>query len=362
MVKRAFILVACLSVAVSASADEVEFGGIPYKNVAVTGVSKCQLVFRTRTGTVSERALNELTRVTLAGRDAFNAAEQALADGEHEKAVREYDTARREAPQPWLKELIDFRRLRVLAAAGRPGAAVRIWQRLCRANAQSPIILAMAPTTPGAIGSGTNADAIKQLNAERPEADATAYDQAVTQLLMALYEAEGDTAAAGREAARLAGQAPPDADDGAGRDPGDGNVVQRLNAARLMLATPGRANEVVATVREDLHKYDRDLLPMALMVLAKGVRQQADAAAESGQEDEARQLKLEAGIYFMYVVTFFPNAPEAPESLVAAGQINEAIGNPRAAWQAYDAVRTLYPNTPQAQQAGEAAEQLEFEE
>ncbi len=357
MRRHAIIAMVCLAVTASGWADEVTAGRIPFRNVIVTGVSDCQLVFRTAAGSTSKRPLAEITSIRLDDYDEFTSAEQALLAGNINDALRTYVQASADTTEPWLKTLINIRRVDALNRDGRLGEALRLWKRVYDANKGSANALALMPTTPGPMGSNANTQAIEYLKSIRPEDGSSELGQAVSKLLMAVYEADGDTEAAAREASGTFTDA---ADDSDGPDSSAGGSVEdRLRAAKLMLNSPERASQVAQAIQNDLHEYDLDLLGEAIMVWAKATRMQADAAAEAGEDDEARRLLAEAGVHFMYVATFFPDSPQAAEALFEAGRVNEGIGNPRAAWSAYDAVRTLYPDSEMAGRAEAAITELD---
>lgn len=358
MRRHAIIAMVCLAATAAGGwADEVTAGKIPFRNVIVTGVSDCKIVFRTSAGSTAEQLLADVTSIRLDDYDEFTSAEQALLAGNIDDALRTYVRASADTTEPWLKALINIRRVAALNRDGRLGEALLLWKRIYDANKASANALALMPTTPAPMGSDANTQAIEFLKSIRPEDRASELGQAVSKLLMAVYEAEGDTEAAAQEASGTFTDGPDDSD---GPDSSaTGSIEDRLHAAKLMLTNPERAPQVAQAIQKDLHSYDLDLLGEALMVLAKATRMQADAATEAGQDDEARRLLAEAGVHFMYVATFFSDSPEAAEALFEAGRVNEAIGNPRAAWSAYDAVRTLYPDSEMVGPAEAAITELD---
>jgi len=369
MTRAVTIITLLLVAAGTAWPDEIIVGGVRYLNVTITGINDSMLLFRTAAGVQTQRILKEVDRITLADNAAFNTAEDALAQGRAQEGLRQYQNAARVAQDAWVKTLASYRQLRIYEQQKQIDRALSMWRRVCRPESGSENALAMMPTEAvfGEPGSQANAAAIAALNEGRPRRDATELDRAITRLLLALYQHEGDVDGTAREAGRLAGEVPPDepgdvADDADVPPPGRDDIGGRLQAAEAFLGTPGGYANAARTIEADLHNYPEALLARALLVWGKATRQHADAMAQTeGAADEARLAMLEAGLHLMYVATFFPDSPEAPEALFEAGRVNEAIGNPRAARQAYDAVRTRYGHTPLADRAGEAIERLDTE-
>ena len=359
-----------LMAAVAAQADELRIETLKYANVTVIGVEDSELIYRVQGGKDdSRRLVNSITQIALADRDDFNAGEASLVAGELEAAFKSYDRALALASEAWLKQLIRYRQLLAYERNHQIDRALELWRRLCRPEKSSENAMAMMPGVDafGEPGSLANSQAISGLLLDRPDTDMTSFDRAVTKLLLDLYKHEGDDEAASREAARLAGQPIPGGDGEPGDGPTDGPggqaLSERLSAATVLMTGDTAAGwaQAIDTINADLHEYPEDMLAEALLVLGLATRKQADAATEDpdAADGEARTLLLEAGIHLMYVATFFPESPEAAEALFETGRINEAIGNVRAARQAYAAVQARYGHLDMAEKAAEALRALD---
>lgn len=363
------IIIICLVIGIGAAvvhADEVWLGRLPYRGATVTGVEDGQLVFQTRAGSTVRRAISEVTLIALEGRPDFNAAEKAFQAGQDAEALKAYRQALRSAQVAWLADLIAYRRLAAMERSGQIDKALQQWQAIYRASKGSAGALALMPRTLGPAGSQANANAIAVLTANRPEQDATDRDRQVTELLVKLYELEGREADLAREAARLAGTLMADDtdEDGPAVDttnrgtptpaPG-GDLATRLKATETLVGAPGTAARAVELIEQDLDAYEAELLPQALLLLGKAKRTLADNA----DGDEVRALLLAAGVNFMAVVAHFSETTEAAEALFEAARVNAALGNARAARQAYDAVRSRYTDSPMAKRAAEALGEMD---
>ena len=349
-------LAAILALPTVTFADKVTARG-PTRQVTVTGVTDCELVYRMG-ASESQTPLLDVKKIVLDGRDDFNAAEEAFSAGQLDQALQSYDQALRNAREPWQKDLIDIRRVQVMNGLGRLDRALTVWEGVHNANRGSANSMALMPTTPGAVGSPANARAIDILTANRPETDTSEKDRAVTALLMTLYRLEGMDAAIEAERVRAGGEV--EADVVVEEDPAEeefvplaGDIAQRLDLAERLLTTQVDPARAAAAVEADLDDYDTDLLPRALWVLGSATKQ----LAEQAEGDQARELLIKAGVYLMHVPAYFPRTPEAPKALFEAAQVNWALGNRLAARRTYEAIRDGYKANPdrQTQQVVEQA-------
>jgi tetratricopeptide (TPR) repeat protein len=346
-----------------AQADDLRIGTLKYAKITVIGVEDSELIYRTQAGIESRRVVNEITQITLVDRVDFNAGEKALADGDPNAALKSYGRALALADTDWLKQLVRYRQLLAFQKDKQIDRAIELWRRLCKPENGSENAMAMMPGEDafGEAGSTANQQAIKGLLQDRPDRDTSDYDRAITKLLLDLYTFEGDDEAASTEAARLAGQPAPGTeveDDGSEDGPrSETNLSERLAAATVLMNGRSESGwaQAIETIEADLHQYSDDMLAEALFILAHATRKQAGVT----EGDEGRVLLLEAGVHYMYVVTFFPASDEAGEALLEAGAINEEIGNIRAARQAYAAVRTRYGHLPVVDKASAALEALD---
>ncbi|HDZ20531.1 hypothetical protein LCGC14_1449240 [marine sediment metagenome] len=361
------IIIICLVIGIGAvvvHADEVWLGKLPYRGATVTGMEDGQLVFRTRAGSTVRRAISEVTLIALEGRVDFNTAEKAFQAGQDPEALKAYRQALRSAQVDWLADLIAYRRLAAMERSGQIDKALQQWQAIYRATKGSASALALMPRTLGPVGSQANTNAIEVLTANRPEQDTTDRGRQVTELLVKLYELEGREEELAREAARLAGTLMAGDSDEDAPDEGTpdettpapvGDLAARLKATETLVGAPGTAARAVELIEQDLDAYEAELLPQALLLLGKAKRTLADHA----DGDEARALLLAAGVNFMAVVAHFSETTEAAEALFEAARVNAALGNTRAARQAYDAVRSRYTDSPMAKRAAEALAEMD---
>ena len=348
MKQAAIILCATTWLAVSgvAAGDEINVGGLTRRGTIV-GVDDGQVVYRSSGGAERTVSLAEIESISLEGQSEFNAAETALAEGQFDQAIRNYTVAGGAARDPWVRQLIDLRKMQALDGAGRLDEALRLWQQTVGRGAASGNMLALMPATLAPAGSDANAAAIDLLAAAMGDSIETDTDQAIARLLLRLYQLEGLDAEAEQLLAMFGGE--DDAPVVVERIEGD--LGQRLGRARAMLDRPGGPDRVIETITADLNLYDTDLLPEALLVLGYA----SQRVAEAGEGEDAQAALVQAGLSFMHVATFFPRSSVAGEALYQAGRVNQALGDRLAARRAYEAVVSGYSENAAAAAAVAAA-------
>ena len=106
----AAVAVAAVALAQAASADSVKLAnGLTYGSVTVVGFRGGVLFFDIAEGKTISKKLTAVRRISIAGRDDFNAAEAARVAGKVDEATRLYGKARKSAKDPWLEALIAAR-------------------------------------------------------------------------------------------------------------------------------------------------------------------------------------------------------------------------------------------------------------
>jgi len=354
-IKRIAISLLLTLPSASASGDTITVKKLPYRGVRIFDVQKARIVFQVGRRKLA-KPLADVTEISIDGKEDFNGAEELLAAGKADEAVAAYDRAIK-AESGWMVKLIRYRRLAALNRSGKIDRATEEWLKLVDASEAAPEALKIRPIRFAPRGSPANNSAIALLEAKlkRIKADA-AYLAAVRNLLLELYERQGR----GERAAELAGKI---AADGQGKiepvknttgSPGPG-AGQRLPALRI-LVEQGKARQVLQELKANLRggRYRTEDLAAALLLAGRAEQRLASGARGM----ERRKLLIAAGLDYMRVATFFATSPQAPDALLAAGEVNEALGNIQAAGNAFEMVIQRYAGSGAAKKAASALKEL----
>jgi len=349
-----------------ASADDITLTtGLKYSNVVVAGVEDYQMTFRVAGGATITKFVIEIKVMDLQGLDSFNQAEKLMAQKTPQaaEAVRAYDAVTNLESRPWLKKLLQYRRVRALGQAGTVVRATQEWLAVLDEDGASAGGVALQPARLAEKGSQDNLEAIsvleKKLQGLKKDIP---YWQAVGQVLMRLYRQEGLDEKADKLAGGLAGKpalpSKPAKGDTVAKGPetppdnaGAATAAQTQMQAFVTLIRPGQKKEVLedalAKLQGGMKRYPDSQLPQAMLFCGKAQLLLAQSAAGGAK----MALLLDAGLDLMRVVAYYGDAPEAGEALYLAGKVNAALGNGGAARAAYEEVVNRYGDSEAAQQA-----------
>jgi len=337
------IFAAILAAAASAAGqDELTVNKIPIRNIRITGMADCRIIYEQSGQEVSD-LLADVGFIQLDREDELNRAETLLAEGEIEQALQQYRRARLGAEREWVQELAELRRMQAMDADGRINEAVRMWLKALTDYNSSANAQAMVPSVLAEAGDEANREAFDLLAAKRAETDANAEQElwlAIAELQLKIAELEGDTKNAEDIAEEMIAVA------------GD-NPEIRLRSAEVLIKEPAKAPDVVEIVTGDLYLYGERQLPRALLLLGKAQAMLAEA------DDQNRTLLIDAGNNLMHVVVFFANSDQAAEAYYLAAGVNDQLGNAEAARTAYQVVQADHADSPFAAKAGDALTAME---
>lgn len=348
-------LVVCLS-APAVRADTVMVGKLPYSDAMIVSVEDGELLFRASNSNDVKKALSDITKITLVGQEDFNQAETLYAAGKYAEAASAYDQVG--SGKAYLPALVKYRRLLALRQTSRIDRSTREWLGVMEETKGSAVSVSLRPAKLAEKGSSANASAISSLKARVSSTRVDAERNAIRQLLLELYKAEGDDAAAGKLAQEIAGLGSGDSGTNTGtgtETTAVGGTLSGKTQALLLLIQNGKAKMVQDEIQGGLKGYTAAELPTALYLL--GMAQYAVASGTTGKE-AMNKLKTEAGVNFMRVAVLFRGAKEAPESLFMAGKICADLGNKTGAVQAWHAVVESYPTSPWCPKARDAVEDI----
>jgi len=345
--QQTILLVTVLVVgAIASAADEMTINKLPYRNIRITGLRDCQVVYE-RNNREETVPLADVDAIRLEREDELTQAEALAAEGKIDDALKQYLRARTAADREWVQQLIEFRRMWAINQAGRIDQAVDIWFDVLKANDASPNSQLLVPTNLAEAGEPANAAAFAKLEERRKQArsdDDKVLWKVIFDLQLRIAALEGD-----EESKQRLSREQLDYLSGGQQD-----VSAGLQSASVLMENPENAADVVNIIAGDLQKYTRNQLPQALLMLGKAQLILAEAADDSPK----RPLLIDAGNSLMHVAVFFGGSPEAPEAYFLAGRANILLGNTGAARKAYDAVSQKYPDSPFAAKAAEAIQQL----
>ena len=291
----------------------------------------------------------------LAEADKVGAPAPKAVASRYPEAIRAYNQAvEQEQKMPFIRPIIEFRRLSALERAGWIDAAVAQWMAIADRQKDPACAAPLRPRKLGAKSGRRNANAIRTLAARKDNISNQTYRAAVVELLTELYDREEMS----DELIALTRGAAPAPTTAAGAP----QATARATRGRLLKAKALLAKKEYAQAEKELssllHTFGRDDLPLALVMLGKA---QLGRAVSAG-EDEKRALMLRAGLNFMRVAAHFPARPEAPEALYLAGTVMQGLpggANPAAAANAYRTVVQRHKDSAITARASAALKALE---
>ncbi len=328
------VALASVLLASLARADSIRTKVEVYEGVKITSVRDGWILFRIGQGKLKAVRVGAVTRLSVEGNESLNRSERLLSARKYDQAVTYYDQLLKDA-DGWQANLLRYRRLMALSAAGRCGDAVETWLDLIDKAEDRAEVLQLRPRRLGEKGSTQNARAIELLAAKLDAIKGDlVYTKAVRALLITLLRREGRAVDAGRVAA--------------GRAMSSRLAPKQFRSLEGMIAR-GKADLALVTLQKNLRagRYKEADLPYAFYYAGEARRK---LAADADGEDR-RRLLLSAGLDYMRVAACFASHPPAAESLRRAGDVHVSLGNVRSARLAYQAVTRRYPNSDAARKA-----------
>ena len=323
-------------------ADQITIRNIPYANVRITGAADGKITYELR-GRSYDKPCSDVNYVHVAAVPALTKAEDLMKAGKAGEALAAYDKiAAAEGPE-WLAGLIRYRRLRAADAARAIDRAVEDWLAVVKECSGSTASAALVPKGLGERGSAGNADAVALLEEAVKSKGSPAFQAAVKELLLSLYELEGMTDKAGALSSGVGGvstSAPTVVTVSAGTFGG-----QLAEAANQIKA--GRYAEAADAIKVRIRRYSDRELPTALLLRGKALLMMYEKGAAKD-----RKTLLAAGLCFMRVASCIsPAEPEVPEATFLAAKVCEHLGNRVAADNAYRLILQRHPGTEWGKQA-----------
>ena len=314
-------------------------------NVKVEKIENNMLIFRSaQSDRVTERALEDVVRITADGEPMLNAAEEAFAAGDWDKAAANYQRAATMSNRQWVRDRAGLRLVASAEKSGKFSAAVAGWITLL---GRDPILAAKyKPQIPENAKAGSLDPAVaevdKALNDNRLAAGPR---QALMAYQMELARANGDVKRAQAIGNKIAGGA-------AGGGPAAVSPELSLQLAFLAL---------------DQKQYDQALKQVEIAAPTFTEPEQQTEALFCIAEARANLAKDEtalkdAALAYMRVVARAKlarvNSPRVPDSLLKAAAILEKLGAGKEAPLLYQQVADEFKGTDAATRAAQAVERL----
>src|SRR5438105_14850755 len=101
---RGLMVVILAILAVPLCADEINAGGVVFKNINIQKVDGDKLIYKTASGLTSEKQINDKMKVTVTDEPNLSTAEESLIAGKWSDAVDGYQKALRASTKPWVKD------------------------------------------------------------------------------------------------------------------------------------------------------------------------------------------------------------------------------------------------------------------
>ena len=310
-------------------------------NVKVEKIEDNLLFFRSsQSDRVTERPLEEVVRIMADGEVPFNAAEEAFAAGEWDKAAANYQRAATMSNRQWVKDRSALRLVASAEKSGKFSTAVAGWVALL--GRDSKLASKYKPQVPAAAKQGSLDPAIAEI--EKAVNDTRLAAEPRTQLLayqMELARANGDIKRAQAIGAKLAGAG------GAAANP-------ELSLQLAFLAL-------------DQKQYDQALKQIdAAAATLNDPEHQAEALyciaeARAALAKDPTALK-DAALAYMRVVARAKSAqlssPRVPDSLLKTAAIQEKLGAAKEALLLYRQVADEFKGSDAGARAADAAARL----
>jgi tetratricopeptide (TPR) repeat protein len=312
-------------------------------NVKIEKIENNLLFFRSsQSDRVTERPLDEVVRVMADGEPMLNAAEEAFAAGEWDKAAANYQRAATMSNRQWVRDRAGLRLVASAEKSGKFSAAVAGWITLL---GRDPTLAAKYKpqipenAKPGSLDAAV-AEVDKALNDNRISAGPK---QALTAYQMELTRANGDVKRAQAIGTKIAG-------GGAGAAPATPELSLQLAFLALEQKQFDQAIKQIdgaaATFTEPEQQTE------ALYCVAE--------ARANLARDEASQK--DAALAYMRVVARAKlarvNSPRVADSLLKTAAIEEKLGARKEALLLYQQVADEFKGTDAANRAAQSIDRL----
>ena len=331
---------------VEASAgDSAVVNGMQYSGIRILGIRDGELEFETIGGKVNAKPIGSVSRITLADEPALNAAEDAFAKSDWNKAAENYGKVIRSITEPekaWLREWCSARLLDSAGKSGRFDVSIAGFIELAKKSPQQAKTMFAALKLPAA-----GSDYLKQAAAGLETAAAQSRSDASTEVLLSALR---DVYMANNDAARAAVVARKLAEVAARRNPNSAEAVRALMEVKLEDLRKALAAKQYVTVIQTIQKDAATIIDPndqmeALYLLAEAKAGLAAAAANADWGEVAIA-------YMRIVANARSDDPRLPTALLRVAKIHaEHLGDKATANRLYKEIISKYGNSEAAKEA-----------
>lgn len=333
----------------SAFADSVFVGSLERKDVKIVAFRNGVVEFTIAGRSVAPVEAARITRLALDDEPGFTQADKAFSDGAYAQAADGYRNALAATKRPWLADWVAPRLLQSANRAGKLDAAVSAFNTLLLTDINAAV--AHRPVV-----AGSSAELLRKAVVELARAGSQANLSATQQLaakglLLDVYLAQEDGEAAGRMAGELARFLDDDSNDPAMQR---SLARLRLSMARLSLSKADHAG-AMAQLRANSASFTEPVdQAEAFFLLAQA---QDGAAGQTPSADVLRDI----AIAYMRSVAASQKAADRrfmPAALFRVAEIEQQLGEVKAAASLYGEVAAEYKDSPLAARAARQHEIL----
>jgi tetratricopeptide (TPR) repeat protein len=341
--------ISVLALTLQVAADDLNFGGLPVKNVTIKKIEGDKIIYTTQAGTPGEKVINERLRVTVTDEPNLVPAEDAFAAGKWADAVDAYQKLLRSAAKPWLKDYSALRLLKAGEKSDRFDAVVGAYIHLLAKDPQAAQDIKLKyPEDPASAYLKTAASEVDAALAT--EKDPTR-QTSLNVFRMNIARAMHDDATVLKKAGELSNST---ASSSSGVI--DPTVLSGITDGKLNLITSAVDKKDFATAQKSLEQLKPAVTEPKHQAEWLWLSAETNAGI-AGETKDAAVLKNLA-IDYMRVVANFPTSPRAAQALIKTGAIMEKLNDSKAAIAVYQQVARDFETQPAANEAKKSLARL----
>jgi hypothetical protein len=330
-------------------ADDLNFGGLPVKNVTIKKIDGDKLIYTTQAGAPGEKVINEKLRITVTDEPNLVPAEEAFAAGKWADAVDGYQKLLRASAKPWLKDYSALRLLKAGEKSDRFDAVVAAYIHLLAKDPQAAQDIKLKyPDDPASAYLKTAASQVDTaLAAEKDPTRQTSLNV----FRMNIAKAMHDEATVLKKAGELS-------NSNAANSTGvlDPTVLAGITDGKLNLITAAIDKKDFAGAQKSLDQLKPAVTETKHQAEWLWLSAEANAGAAGDTKDAATLKNL--AIDYMRVVANCPTSPRAGQALIRTGAIMEKLNDAKAAIAVYQQVARDFETQPAAIEAKKSLARL----
>jgi hypothetical protein len=329
--------VVALGAALLARADEINAGGITFKNIQIQKVEGDKLIYKIQSGQISEKQITDKMKVSVTDEPNLTAAEEALiTTNKWSDAVDGYEKAMRSSAKPWVKDYAAQRLLIAGEKSDRFDAVVMAYLHLLEKDPKhAQEIKLNFPADPNNAYLKTAAAQVDTaINAEKDQTRSISLRVFRMNIAKAMHDDE-TALKVGNELQKLGGG-------------GAGAGGPALDETALLGIIDGKLSVIASQIeKKDYKAASANLEQLKPTVtdpkqeaewLWFNAEAQAGAAGDSKSPETLKAVALD----YMRIVANFPNSQRAPQALLKTAAILEKLQDNKGAAAVYTQVARDY--------------------